>query len=120
LKKFAGRGIVRLALQRDACGFRPRRHVVDVVVRFDVDAHADALDPALPLLAVILTQAETGVAGFEHRPEQRTVLLPAILDLESEGRKEVEALLQIIDGQTGHHTVPCKAFVAALRLAFRR
>jgi hypothetical protein len=94
---------VRLLRQRDTGLLRARGDLIDIVRRLYLVALADAFDAIQTFLAIVLTQAEARVTGFEHRAEEFPVHFPFVFDLEAETVEEIKALLQVVDRQARHH-----------------
>src|SRR4029434_1353343 len=94
--------VSRLRLERDAGILRPLRYLVDAAWRRDGPADPDPLLAVAPLLPIVLVQADLGPARAQHHAEQRPFLFPPLVDREAERLIKGDALLQIVDSQSGN------------------
>jgi hypothetical protein len=58
-----------------------------------------------------LAQADLALAGTQHHAEKRAVLFPPLLDREAERFVKRDALLQIVDGETGNDRANLQTFL---------
>src|SRR5262249_13065164 len=94
-------GVMRFGIELHACRFCARGDLIDVLFRADQEAHPDALLTVASFLPVVLTQADAGVACAQHDAKQLAVFFPAIFNSESETLEESEALLKVVDRESG-------------------
>src|SRR5688572_2488284 len=88
--------VVGFSVQRDACFLGSGRELIDVLLRADGYAHTDTFLSVPPLLPVVLSEIDPGLAGAQRDAEQGPLLLPALFDSESQPLEERDALLEIV------------------------
>src|SRR5688572_33014321 len=96
---------MRLRREREAGILRALRYFVDAAQCREGQAHAESLLTVVPLLPIVLTQADLARARPQRHAEQRPVLFPPLVDREAEGLVKGDALLQIVDRKAGNDRV---------------